>query len=404
MAKTSLAYFISNRLEYQAGNSFSSTVIKISKVSIALGISILIVSLLIYSGFRQEIQNRIFSVSGQISLRQFTQGTLYEEKPLEKNATFIQNLRKLPDVSHVQSFAFKPALISTESEVAGIILKGVGNDFNIKAFSPNLSNSSKNPPKQDEIWISQKTASTLQLKRNMQVVLFFMQNPPRYRKVKITGIYQTGLEDIDNNVAYVSQNLIQELNEWNTNQIGGFEVFVKDFGQFDLAINNIANNLPYNIGIEPITQTYIQLFDWLDVIGRNVLVMFILISLVAGFNMAATLLIMVLERRQMIGVLKALGGNNKLIRKIFIRNGLKIMFYGMLWGNGIAFFLCVLQQNFNLIPLNPENYYLSSVPIFWNWQGIISINLGVLFITWLVILIPIRIVNKVQPAEAVRSI
>jgi lipoprotein-releasing system permease protein len=404
MAKTSLASFISNRLEYQSGNTFSSTVIKISKISIALGVSILIISLLIYSGFRQEIQNRIFSVSGQISLRQFTQGTLYEEKPLEKNATFIENLRKLPDVFHVQSFAFKPALISTESEVSGIILKGVGNDFNLKAFSPNLAFICKNPPKQDEIWISQKTASSLQLKRNMQVVLFFMQNPPRYRKVKITGIYQTGLEDIDNNVAYVSQNLIQELNEWNTNQIGGFEVFVKDFNQFDFAINNIANNLPYNIGIEPITQTYIQLFDWLDVIGRNVLVMFILISLVAGFNMAATLLIMVLERRQMIGVLKALGGNNKLIRKIFIRNGLKIMFYGMLWGNGIAFFLCVLQQKFNLIPLNPENYYLSSVPISWNWQGIIGINLGVLFITWLVILIPIRIVNKVQPAEAVRSI
>ena len=404
MAKTSLASFISNRLEYQSGNSFSSTVIKISKISIALGVSILIVSLLIYSGFRQEIQNRIFSVSGQISLRQFTQGTLYEEKPLEKNVGFIEQLRKLPDVSHVQSFAFKPALISTESEVAGIILKGVGSDFNLQAFLPNLSSKVNSAPKSDEIWISQKTANTLQLKRKSKVVLFFMQNPPRYRKVKIAEIYQTGLEDIDNNVAYVSQNLVQELNEWNSNQIGGFEVFVKDFEKFDFAIDNIANSLPYNIGIEPITQTYIQLFDWLDVIGRNVLVMFILISLVAGFNMAATLLIMVLERRQMIGVLKALGGNNKLIRKIFIRNGLKIMFYGMLWGNGIAFFLCALQQNFNLVPLNPDNYYLSSVPIFWNWQGILGINMGVLFITWLVILIPIRIVNKVQPAEAVRSI
>jgi len=123
MAKSSLASFISNRLEYQSGNSFSATVIKISKVSIALGVSILIVSLLIYSGFREEIQNRIFSVSGHISLRQFTQGTLYEEKPLEKNEGFIENLRKLPDVSHVQSFAFKPALISTESEVVGVILK-----------------------------------------------------------------------------------------------------------------------------------------------------------------------------------------------------------------------------------------------------------------------------------------
>jgi len=403
MAKTSLPSFISQRLQYRAGYSFSGTVIQISRISIALGVSILIVSLLIYSGFREEIQKRIFSVSGQISLRQFTQGTLYEEKPLEKTDEFIKNLRNLPEVSHVQSFAFKPALISTESEVAGVILKGIDKDFNLKSFSPNFLSQGAKSLKDNEMWISQKVSKQLNLSKNQEVVLFFMQNPPRYRKVKIVGIFQTGLEDIDDNMVFVSQKMIQELNEWTPNQIGGLEVFVKDFNLFDLSLEKITQNLPYNIGIEPITQTYVQLFDWLDVIGRNVLVMFILISIVAGFNMAATLLIMVLERRQMIGVLKALGATNGLIRKIFIRNGIKIMFYGMLWGNGIAILLCFLQQRFKLIPLNPENYYLSEVPISWNWSGIIGINAGVLLITWLVILIPIQIVNRVQPSEAVRS-
>jgi len=403
MAKTSLTYFISKRLQYQGGNSFSATVIQISRISIALGLAILIVSLLIYSGFREEIQNKIFSVSGQVSLRQFTQGTLYEEKPLEKSADFVKNLRSLPEVAHVQSFAYKPALISTESEVAGIILKGIGTDFNTKAFSKNLLGSGKKTLGEGEIWISEKVSRALQLSKNKEVVLFFMQNPPRYRKVKIAGIFQTGLEDIDDNMAFVSQSLVQELNGWTPQQIGGFEVFVKNFNLFDISLGKIEKSIPYNIGIESITQTYIQLFDWLDVIGRNVLVMFILISIVAGFNMASTLLIMVLERRQMIGILKALGANNALIRQIFIRNGLKIMIYGMIWGNGFAFLLCFLQQQFGLIPLNPDNYYLSSVPISWNWPGILGINLGVLAITWLVILIPVRIVNRIQPAEAVRA-
>jgi lipoprotein-releasing system permease protein len=145
-----------------------------------------------------------------------------------------------------------------------------------------------------------------------------------------------------------------------------------------------------------------QLFEWLDVIGRNVLVMFVLVAMVAGFNMAATLLIMVVERRKMVGVLKAMGADNGLIRQIFIRNGLRIMFQGMMWGNGIGLLLAFLQDQFELIPLDAENYYLSTVPIAWDWISIIGINLGVLFLSWMVILIPVRMVNRIQPAEAVK--
>ena len=403
MAKTSLVSFISNRLEYQSGNSFSASVIGIAKISIALGISILVTSLLIYEGFREEIQNRIFSVSGHISLRQFSTGTLYEEKALEKNAEFLDKLKKLPEITHIQSFAYKPALIGAENEVSGIVLKGISSDFNFKIFEPNIiQKPQKKQPEEGEIWISQKLAKTMQLAKNKEIVLFFIQNPPRYRKVKITAIFQTGIEDVDNNVAFVSQNLLQELNEWGPTQVGGFEVFVHDFKHMDFFLENIGKELPYNIGLETVTQTYIQLFDWLNVIARNVLVMFILISIVAGFNLAATLLIMVLERRQMIGVFKSMGAQNSLIRKVFVRNGIKIMVQGMLLGNGIALAICFLQDTFKIVDLNPENYYLSSVPISWNWPGILGINIGVLAITWLVILIPVRVVNKINPSEAIR--
>ena len=344
----------------------------------------------------------MFSVGGQVSLRQFSTGTLYEEVALNTNDPYLKTLRQLPEVAHVQSFAFKPVLVSNEKEVAGIVLKGINPDFNLAAFQGNVDRPLKNTPKEGEIWISQRLARTLELKRGSEVVLFFMQEPPRYRKMKVTEIYQTGLEDVDETIAFVQLELIREINNWEPGKVGGFEVFVKDFQQFDFALDAIEKIIPYNMGTEPITLVQAQLFEWLDVIGRNVLVMFVLVAMVAGFNMAATLLIMVVERRKMVGVLKAMGADNGLIRKIFIRNGLKIMFQGMLWGNAIGLLLAFLQYQFELIPLDAENYYLSTVPIAWDWISIIGINIGVLFLSWLVILIPVRMVNRIQPAEAVK--
>ncbi|HOY94419.1 MAG TPA: FtsX-like permease family protein [Catalimonadaceae bacterium] len=402
MASSFLSGFIAGRLQFQKGSSFSATVIRISKISVALGIAILYVSVVIYAGFEQEIQKRMFSVGGQVSLRQFSTGTLYEEVALNTNDPYLKTLRQLPEVAHVQSFAFKPVLVSNEKEVAGIVLKGINPDFNLAAFQGNVDRPLKNTPKEGEIWISQRLARTLELKRGSEVVLFFMQEPPRYRKMKVTEIYQTGLEDVDETIAFVQLELIREINNWEPGKVGGFEVFVKDFQQFDFALDAIEKIIPYNMGTEPITLVQAQLFEWLDVIGRNVLVMFVLVAMVAGFNMAATLLIMVVERRKMVGVLKAMGADNGLIRKIFIRNGLKIMFQGMLWGNAIGLLLAFLQYQFELIPLDAENYYLSTVPIAWDWISIIGINIGVLFLSWLVILIPVRMVNRIQPAEAVK--
>jgi lipoprotein-releasing system permease protein len=370
---------------------------------VALGIAILFVSVVIYAGFQKEIEKRMFSVSGQVSIRQFSTGTLYEEVPQEIQSAFLKKLKELPDVGHVQSFAYKPALVSNEKEVAGIVLKGIGKDFNLPAFAENVQGPLKSPPGEGEIWVSGKQARTLELQTGMDVILFFMDDPPRYRKMKVTRIYQTGLEDVDESLAFVSLNLLQEINGWEASQVGGFEVFVRDFGHFDQALEAIESVLPYNLGAEPITLTQAQLFEWLDVIGRNVVVLFFLVAMVAGFNIAATLLIMVVERRKMVGVLKALGAENAMIRSIFIRNGLGIMIQGTLWGNGIGAAFALLQWKFHLIPLDAENYYLSTVPISWDLGSIFLINLGVFLISWLVILIPVRMVNRIQPAEAVRN-
>ena len=397
-----LSHLIASRLNFRNGKSFSSNVIRISAISIALGTAILVVSVLIQQGFRDEINRRIFSFGGHISLRQFSSGSLYEELPLSRRAEFLSKIKKLPDVASLQSFAFKPALLSNEKEVAGIILKGIDDDFNAAAFASNLPKASRKFPSGNAIWLSSRTARELELQQGQSVVAFFLQEPPRYRKLVVEAIYRTGLEDVDEHIAFVPMDLIREINGWEKETAGGFEVFIRDFSRLGPAMASVESVLPYNLAAEPVTTTHSQLFEWLDVIGRNVLVMFVLIAVVAGFNMAATLLIMVMERRQMIGVLKALGADNATIRGIFIRNGLRILLGGLLAGNVLGLGLALIQWKFRLIPLDPESYYLSSVPVGWTWPWILAINGGVILITWLVILIPVRLVNRIRPAEAVR--
>lgn len=377
--------------------------IRISRISVALIVAILIVSVVIYSGYQHEIQKRLFSVGGQLSLRQYSTGSLYEEAPLDPKSDFLKKLKALPEVAHVQSFAFKPALVSNEKEVAGIVLKGLDPDFNLEAFSVNLKTPAAKVPGEGEIWVSEKQARTLELKMGSELVLFFLQEPPRYRKMKVTRIFQSGLEEVDETFSFVSMDLIREMNDWKGGEVGGFEVFVKDFARLEQSAEKVESEIPYNMGVESITQTHAQLFEWLEMIGRNVVVIFFLVAMVAGFNMAATLLIMVVERRKMVGVLKAMGAENALIRRIFVLNGVRIISQGILFGNGVGIGLALLQDHFKLIPLDPENYFVNTVPIGWDFPVLLGINVAVLLVSSLVILIPVRLVNRIQPAEAVRA-
>jgi lipoprotein-releasing system permease protein len=404
MADFKLSGFIASRLQFRKGKSFSSTVIRISGISIALGVAILVISVVIQAGFRNEVNDRIFSFGGHLSIRQFSSGSLYEESPVEQNSDFIRSLKKMPEIQSVQSFSYKPVLLSNEKEVAGLVLKGIDAGFNFPAFRNNFKNLPRRHfPDSGKIWVSGKLARQLNLEKGSKVVAFFLQDPPRYRKLEVESIFETALEDVDEHIAFVSIDLIREINGWPAGSAGGFEVFVKDFQLLPITLAKIEKIIPFDMGTEPVTQTHSQLFEWLDIIGRNVVIMFVLIAMVAGFNMAATLLIMVMERRQMIGILKALGADDALIRGIFIRNGLKILIRGLLAGNLAGIGFAFVQWKFRLIPLNPVNYYLSSVPVGWDWVSILGINAGVILISWLVILLPVKLVNRIRPAEAVRA-
>lgn len=402
----SVSYFISRRIRFRGKGSFASTVIFIATLSVVIGTMALIVAFSVLQGFRNQISAKIFGFGGHISIRQFGTESYYEELPVSLHSDVYQQADKLPGVTHIQQFSLKPALMKTEKEVQGIVIKGIGSDFNQSAFLPQMRRG-RLPAANDsagvlEIVVSEKMASLVQLDTASDVTVYFIQEPPKIRKLKVVGVYQTGLEEFDNATVLGDIRLIREINEWEDSLTGGFEVFISDFDQIDEINEAIYNTIDYNMGTQKVTESQVQIFEWLGMIGRNVEVLLFLITLVACVNMVSTLLIMQLERSNMIGILKTLGADNAQVRNIFWYLGAKIVGQGLLWGNVLGLLFCWVQWQFRLIPLNPESYYMNFVPIDWNLGYIIGINILVAGSTLLAIFLPLQYLKRISPLRAIR--
>ncbi len=378
---------------------------RIAVGSIAVGLAVLIVAFAILGGFRQTIQNKIFSLSGQLQVTRFSLGNQFEELPVSVHSPFYHSARTIVGVRHIQVFSHKPALIKTDDEVQGVVLKGVGRDFNVEAFKPNLIAGqflSFGDTSAEEVLVSQRIANQLQLAVGNEMLLFFLQDPPRFRRLTVRGIYQTGLEEFDQTFLLGDIRLLRQLNDWPDSLAGGYELFVDDFAKLPEVAARVYEAMDYDLGIEKITDRYPQLFDWLFLLGRNVSIFLVLILIVACFNIVSTLLIMIMERTQMIGLLKALGAHNQQIRTIFMFNGMRLIVRGLLWGNALGIGLCAVQHYFRLVPLDPENYYMSFVPIAWDWPVILQLNALLFVLTTAVLLVPTLIIASIQPIRAIR--
>jgi len=402
----SVSYFISKRIRFRGAGSFASTVIAISTISVAIGTMALIVAFSVLQGFRNQITAKIFGFGGHINIRNFSSESYYDENPVSLNSEVYINAKKLNGVTHIQQYSLKPALIKTEKEVQGIVIKGVGSDFNVQAFGSQMLRG-RLPEFSDtsgvlEIVVSQKLASMVDLDTSSVATIFFIQEPPKIRKLKVVGIYQTGLEEFDNTTVLGDIRLLREVNEWEDSLAGGFEVFIDDFDRIDVINENIYNTIDYNMGTQKITDAQVQIFEWLGMIGRNVEVLLFLITLVACVNMVSTLLIMQLERSNMIGILKTLGAENRQVRNIFWYLGARIVGQGLLWGNILGFLVCFIQWKFRFIPLNSESYYMDFVPIDWNIWYYLTINVLVASCTLLAIFLPLMHLKRISPLKAIR--
>lgn len=402
-----LSYFISKRISREHQEGFSSTIFKIAIVSIGIGLGAAIISFLIMKGFQETVKNRMYSFSGHLIVTKFSMSNSIEETPLDINIDLVNNYQKLGYVRHIQEYAHKAGLIKTDDEVLGVVIKGVGKSFDTASFKDNMIEGRfihfPDSGYSNEVVLSKIIATKLNAKVGDLLTVHFFQNPPRFRKLKITGIYETNLSEyFDGKVIMGDIRLIGRLNDWADSVAGGLEVFVKDVNRIDEAGMKMAEMIDYDLNIEPVSSKYIQVFEWLNLLSRQVNILLVIILTVVCVNMISIILILVMERTQMIGMLKAMGGSNKLIRSVFVYNGIVLIMKGLLLGNAIGLGFCYLQYQFRIIKLNPEDYYMSFVPISWHWEIVAMLNLLTFAIVTAVLLLPTTIISRITPIKAIR--
>ncbi|MBK0404583.1 ABC transporter permease [Adhaeribacter sp. BT258] len=398
--------YISKKITASASESFTSSVTKIAIISIAIGLAIMIVSFAILEGFRNQIQDKIFSFGAHLQITKYDTNNSLEGLPISTNTGLSPHKNNVPGIAHMQPFARKTAIVKTEGEVLGVVLKGIDQTYDLSAMERNLVAGRVlqivDSVASDEVMVSKKIADQLRLEIGEEALFYFVQNPPRVRKFKIVGIYKTGLDEFDNVYVFSDLEHIRDLNNWNDTLVGGYEIILKDFRTIDQTAHNVFDKMNYDLQLQKITDEYAQLFDWLKLLKRNVIIFLVLIVFVATFNMVSTVFIMIMERTHMIGVLKAVGATNYQIRKIFFYNGAKLTFKGLLWGNVVGLGFCAIQYYFQLIPLDPENYYMDTVPIHWNFGVIMILNAAIFLLTLLSVLLPTALVSRIKPVKAIR--
>jgi len=407
--------FIAKRLirERKSGTTFSRPINVIAITGIALGLAVMILAVAILTGFKQSIRDKVAGFGAHIQVTNFDSNMSYETIPISSDQPFVKKLKGNPGIKNIQVYALKAGIIKTTDNMQGVVLKGVGSDYDWSFFKSNLVEGDVFTPTDsattNKVVISKKIASMLNLKLGDSFTMFFIQEHARMRKFTICGIYETSLEEFDKTYCFCDIGHIRKLNGWSRDKISGFEIFIKDFDKLEEMTNVVRDAVGYrvnkgdeNLKVTDIKSLYPQIFDWLGFQDLNVIIILTLMILVAGFNMISGLLILILEKTNMIGVLKALGSGNKLIRRIFLHQAAWLIAKGLLWGNLIGIGLAWFQLKTNFIPLDPSSYYLRSVPINLNPLHIIMLNAGTMVAILGMLLIPAQIIARITPVKAIR--
>jgi lipoprotein-releasing system permease protein len=408
-----LEYFIAKRIHFrQDRKNVSRPAVRIAILGIAIGLAVMLIAVSIVLGFKQEIRNKTIGFGGHIQITNFDSNNTYEMSPISLDDSLKNELAALEGVRHIQPFATKPGIIKTNDLFQGIVLKGVNQDFDWNFFKANMVEGdilNLKDSLQNNVVISKHLAELFQLKNGDSFFTYFIQDQIRARKFTITGIYSTNFIEYDKLFILTDIRHIQKLNNWSDSLVSGYEVLINDFDDIDALGDAVyfktANKLQAN-GSSYYTQTIKdinpQIFSWLDLLDMNVWVILFLMLAVAGFNMISGLLILILERTNMIGILKSIGATNWSIRKIFLYHSLFLISKGMLWGNAVGLLLCAVQYLTGIIPLNPEAYYVAYVPVLFNWPIIILLNIGTLIASILMMIGPSYLITKILPATIIR--
>jgi lipoprotein-releasing system permease protein len=400
-------YFIARRFLSHEKANFSRPIIRIAILSIAIGLTVMFVSIAILTGFQKQIREKVSGFGGHIQIAKYDENSSLEERPISAHQEFLPYLAKTKGVVHIQVYATKAGIIKTKDQIQGIILKGIGKDFDASFFMNKIIQGTMiripDSGKTNDILLSKNLSTLLGLKLHDDVRMYFISgNNMLGRKFRVAGIYETGLEEFDKIYVLCDIRHIQRLNNWKPDEVGGFEVFLDDFSSIDRMGKYVYKRIGFSLDARTIKQLYPQIFDWLDLQDINVLIILVLMILVAGITMISTLLILILDRTHMIGTLKSLGMSNSGVRRIFLYKSIYIIGQGLMLGNIIGLCICILQQQFGIITLPQESYYVSVVPINLNLENILLLNAGTLGICILMLVIPSYIIARISPVKAIR--
>jgi lipoprotein-releasing system permease protein len=406
-----LEYFIAKRLSSGASykSSASATIIKIAIVAIALGMVMMLVSIATGLGLQQKIREKVSAFGGDILISNFDGNNSAETiNPIAIQQDFFPDFEAVPEVTHIQAVAIRAGIIRTETDFEGVIVKGVTSrykwsqieDYLVEGRFPDLSGSLNS-----EMIISRYLANRLGFSLGDKVIVYFVrqeEGKPVPLRLDIVGIYESAYQEFDKVYLMTDLRHIQRVNRWEKDEVGAFEVFVDDFDQVQEINNRVYENTGSFLRSMTIAERNFFIFEWIKLFDFNILLIIAVMILIAGINIIVALLVLILERTRMIGILKALGSTDWMVRKIFIYNAMYLIGLGLFWGNVIGIGLIAIQHYFGLVTLDPSTYYVSAAPVYFSWTYILLLNIGVFILCALMLLIPSYIITKISPIRSIR--
>jgi lipoprotein-releasing system permease protein len=399
-------YFVAKRITFQSRRSFSTLVVRLAVAAIALSLAVMLISIAVIRGFQGEIKQKVISFGSHIQVSSYELTESLRSDPIRLSEDRLDTIRTLPLVKHVQAFANKPGILRAGETIEGVVLRGAGPDFDWSQFQPQILKgealSWTDSATSDQLLLAQDLADQLNVDTGDRAVMYFVQKPTRVRKFTISGIFNTGLDDVDEVFALADIRHVRELNNWDSGAVGGYQVRLNSLKATAPAVQVLNQLIPAQLQAQSIQEIFPQIFDWLGLLNFNVEIILILMALVASINMITALLIMILERTQFIGLLKALGAANASVMRIFIYNAAFLIGIGILWGNVLGLSLIFLQDTLEVVKLSEASYYLSVVPVYYEWGLFLAINIGAFLFCALSMILPAILVSSVTPVKALR--
>lgn len=412
--------YISSRISASGSGkrSIARPIVRIAVGGIALGIAVMIITMAIVTGFQNEIKNKVIGFGSHISITRFTNNVSYEPEPIAEKQSFLNELKLNPAIKHIQVFATKNGIIKTTTDNEGVVIKGVDNTYDWtfmqsslidgKVIAFNDSSASR------DMLISKSIADRLNVKTGDKLLIYFINRramndsdeyikyEQRVRDFRVSGIYETGFEELDNKTVFADIKQIKKLNYWSNDQVGGFEIELKSIDKIDQLTEEVNDVIGYEYQAQSIKQSNEGIFSWLSLMDSNAIIIITLMIAVAAINMISALLILILERTNMIGLLKALGMSNGSVRRIFMNQAIRLIAKGLIYGNIIGIALCLLQLKFHWVKLDKRVYYLDAVPVNFDLLHVVILNLGTIAVCFLMMLLPTLVITKITPVKALR--